>query len=117
MMALLEIRDLLRELRSHPGCPRVNMDVEEGSMVACSAQNGSKTHDAQDDKRRYKGPASGSVRFGGSEIGAEGASRVARLGINMSPEGRLIFNELSVEENLTRRRLLHTQQGRDGGGT
>ena len=28
------------------------------------------------------------------------ASKIARMGVNMSPEGRLIFNELSVEENL-----------------
>ena len=45
-------------------------------------------------------PASGSVKFDGNEIGGRRASRVARLGVNMSPEGRLIFNELSVEENL-----------------
>ena len=99
-MALLEIRDLCVNYGPIQAVRGVNMDVEEGSIVALLGANGAgKTTTLRTISGVIK-PASGSVRFGGSEIGGRRASRVARLGINMSPEGRLIFNELSVEENL-----------------
>ena len=51
----------------------------------------------------------GSIRFDGQNISAEPAESVARLGLGMVPEGRMLFDSLSVEENLlmgalTRRR-------------
>lgn len=99
-MALLEIRDLCVNYGPIQAVRGVNMGVEEGSIVALLGANGAgKTTTLRTISGVIK-PASGSVRFGGSEIGGRRASRVARLGINMSPEGRLIFNELSVEENL-----------------
>ena len=99
-MALLEIRDLCVNYGPIQAVRGVNMDVEEGSIVALLGANGAgKTTTLRTISGVIK-PASGSVRFGGSEIGGRRSSRVARLGINMSPEGRLIFNELSVEENL-----------------
>lgn len=99
-MALLEIRDLCVNYGPIQAVRGVNMDVEEGSIVALLGANGAgKTTTLRTISGVIK-PASGSFRFGGSEIGGRRASRVARLGINMSPEGRLIFNELSVEENL-----------------
>ncbi len=99
-MALLEIRDLCVNYGPIQAVRGVNMDVEEGSIVALLGANGAgKTTTLRTISGVIK-PASGSVRFDGSEIGGRRAKRVARLGINMSPEGRLIFNELSVEENL-----------------
>lgn len=99
-MALLEIRDLCVNYGPIQAVRGVNMDVEEGSIVALLGANGAgKTTTLRTISGVIK-PASGSVKFDGNEIGGRRASRVARLGVNMSPEGRLIFNELSVEENL-----------------
>ncbi|MFR5889246.1 MAG: ABC transporter ATP-binding protein [Oscillospiraceae bacterium] len=99
-MALLEIRDLCVNYGPIQAVRNINMDVEEGSIVALLGANGAgKTTTLRTISGVIK-PASGSVKFDGNEIGGRRASRVARLGVNMSPEGRLIFNELSVEENL-----------------
>ena len=57
-------------------------------------------------------PAGGGIRFGGEVIGAMAAENIARLGISMVPEGRRIFTQLSVEENLR----LGTQMRRDRNG-
>lgn len=54
-------------------------------------------------------PAAGEIRFGGEAIGAAAAENIARLGISMVPEGRRIFTQLTVEENLR----LGTQMRRD----
>jgi branched-chain amino acid transport system ATP-binding protein len=45
-------------------------------------------------------PAAGSVRLRGRELAGRAPEQVARSGIALVPEGRRIFPELSVEENL-----------------
>jgi branched-chain amino acid transport system ATP-binding protein len=42
----------------------------------------------------------GSIRFGGRDIRGQPAYRVAKLGIGLVPEGRQIFPNLTVRENL-----------------
>jgi branched-chain amino acid transport system ATP-binding protein len=42
----------------------------------------------------------GRVRFDGSDIQDTPAERIARLGLCMVPEGRMLFDTLTVEENL-----------------
>ena len=44
--------------------------------------------------------AYGSVHLGETEILGQRGYKTARMGVNMSPEGRLIFAGLTVEENL-----------------
>jgi len=51
----------------------------------------------------------GRIRFEGQEIGGLAAYRVAQRGIGLVPEGRQIFPNLSVREN-----LLATATGNDG---
>src|SRR5689334_18445322 len=42
----------------------------------------------------------GKVRFEGADILTTPAEKIARLGLGMVPEGRMLFDTLSVEENL-----------------
>lgn len=42
----------------------------------------------------------GSVRFDGGDIVKMPAERIARLGLGMVPEGRMLFDTLTIEENL-----------------
>lgn len=46
------------------------------------------------------GSKRGSVRFDGDDIVDTPAERIARLGLGMVPEGRMLFDTLTVEENL-----------------
>jgi branched-chain amino acid transport system ATP-binding protein len=45
-------------------------------------------------------PASGSILFDGKEIAGHPAHRIVAAGLAHVPEGRLVFPELSVKENL-----------------
>jgi branched-chain amino acid transport system ATP-binding protein len=47
----------------------------------------------------------GSVRFDGRDIVDTPAETIARLGLGMVPEGRMLFDTLSVEENLVMGRV------------
>ena len=54
-------------------------------------------------------PRAGDIRLRDTSIAGVAAENIARLGISLVPEGRRIFTQLSVEENLR----LGTQMRRD----
>jgi len=58
----------------------------------------------------YVRPAAGTVRWEGSDVTGAPPERMARLGIGYVPEGRGIFPNLSVRENL----LMSARAGVDG---
>jgi ABC-type branched-subunit amino acid transport system ATPase component len=54
-------------------------------------------------------PAGGTVRLNGEEIGKASSEQLARRGVCSIPEGRAVFPNLTVAENL----LMYTFRGRD----
>ena len=99
-MALLEIRDLKVNYGPIQAIRGIDLDVEEGSIVALLGANGAgKTTTLRTISGVIK-PSGGSIQLAGQEISQFRACKVARMGINMSPEGRLVFSGLTVEENL-----------------
>jgi branched-chain amino acid transport system ATP-binding protein len=58
--------------------------------------------------------AGGQVRLGGGSLRGRAPEQVARSGVALVPEGRRIFGELTVEENL--RLGLAGRRGRSGAG-
>jgi branched-chain amino acid transport system ATP-binding protein len=97
--ALLELRDLEARYGAVKALHGVTLAVEEGEIVAVLGANGAgKTTTL----RTVSGLVdhSGTVVFAGDSISGASPERVARLGIAHVPEGRGIFGELSVWENL-----------------
>ena len=94
-MALLEIRNLKVNYGPIQAVRGIDITVEEGGIV-----NGAgKTTTLRTVSGVIK-PSGGSIQLAGQEISQLRACKVARMGINMSPEGRLVFAGLTVEENL-----------------
>ena len=98
-MALLEVRHLQVNYGPIQAVKGIDLDVEKGTIVALLGANGAgKTTTLRAITGMVK--AYGSVRLGEAEILGQRGYKTARLGVNMSPEGRLIFAGLTVEENL-----------------
>ncbi len=98
-MALLEVRNLQVNYGPIQAVKGIDLDVEKGTIVALLGANGAgKTTTLRAITGTVK--AYGSVRLGEAEILGQRGYKTARLGVNMSPEGRLIFAGLTVEENL-----------------
>ena len=98
-MALLEVRNLQVNYGPIQAVKGIDLDVEKGTLVALLGANGAgKTTTL----RAITGmvQAYGSVHLGETEILGQRGYKTARMGVNMSPEGRLIFAGLTVEENL-----------------
>jgi len=99
MAPLLELDDVHARYGLVEALHGVSLSVGEGEVVAVLGGNGAgKTTTL----RAVSGlvSTSGEVRFAGERITRAAPERVARAGIAHVPEGRGIFQELSVYENL-----------------
>lgn len=98
-MALLEVRNLQVNYGPIQAVKGIDLDVEKGTLVALLGANGAGKATTL---RAITGmvKAYGSVHLGETEILGQRGYKTARMGVNMSPEGRLIFAGLTVEENL-----------------
>jgi branched-chain amino acid transport system ATP-binding protein len=108
LTALLEVEDL-RVGYGFPVIMGISFEVQEGETAVLFGLNGAgKTTTVATIAGLLK-PDSGSIRLRGEEISGRSAPSLVSAGIALSPEGRRVFPQLSVENNLrlgawTRRR-------------
>ena len=99
-MALLEIKNLKVSYGFIAALKGININVEKGQIVALLGSNGAgKTTTLRAISGAIK-PESGSIILDKKDISGQPTYKVAKAGITQSPEGRLLFQELTVEENL-----------------
>lgn len=100
MAKILELRDLCVSYGAIDALKSVNISVEEGSIVALLGANGAgKTTTLRTISGVVKAK-SGQVLLKDEPITNRVPYKIASLGVIQSPEGRLILNGLTVEENL-----------------
>lgn len=99
-MALLEIKDLQVSYGFITALKGIDIKVEQGQIVTLLGANGAgKTTTLRTISGIIK-PLSGKVLLEGEEISGLTTYKIANAGVSQSPEGRLLFSELTVEENL-----------------
>jgi branched-chain amino acid transport system ATP-binding protein len=91
----------------------VSLEVAEGSVVALLGANGAGKTTTLRVISGLLRPTRGSVEFDGRRVDGTSPDRLVRMGIVQVPEGRQIFAELTVRENL----LLGGYARRDLGAT
>lgn len=100
MPALLEARDVWAAYGGLVAVRGVDLGVPEGSLVALLGPNGAGKSTLLRVLAGLHRPARGSVLLGGEDVTGLPAHRLARRGMALVPEGRGIFADLTVEENL-----------------
>jgi len=78
----------------------IDMEVKEGDVVAILGANGAGKTTTLRTISGLIEPAEGSILFYNHEIGKLETEKIAAMGISQSPEGRQVFRDLTVEENL-----------------
>jgi urea transport system ATP-binding protein len=78
----------------------VDLDVAPGSCMCVMGRNGVGKSTLMRTIMGLLRPKSGSITFAGQELSGKPAEARARVGIAYVPQGREIFAQLSVEENL-----------------
>jgi branched-chain amino acid transport system ATP-binding protein len=78
----------------------VSLEIKVGEIVAIIGANGSGKSTLLDAVSGLVHPAKGSIEFEGKNISALEPYRTVDLGISQVPEGRMVFPDLTVLENL-----------------
>lgn len=100
MSALLSARALDAFYGDFQALFGIDFDLGEGETVAIIGANGAGKSTFLRTVCGLLSAPGEAVRLAGAPIGGRPAHEIARAGIAMVPEGRLLFPSLSVEENL-----------------
>ncbi len=88
----------------------VSLKVPQGAIVALLGANGAGKSTTLNVISRLVAPTAGSVRFAGEPIHRLAADAIVGRGIVQVPEGREIFRDMSVRENLEMGAYLRTDR-------
>lgn len=97
---MLEIRDLHVNYGAIKAIKGISIDVKEKSIVTLIGANGAGKTTLLRTISSILKPESGTVNFLGKNIAGMSPDKVVEAGISQAPEGRMIFANLSVKENL-----------------
>jgi len=100
MSALLEVANLSVHYGAIRALKGISFRVAAGEVVALIGANGAGKSTALRTLSGLMTPSGGSIRLAGREIGGLPAHEIVRAGIAHVPEGRGIFTNLTVRENL-----------------
>ena len=78
----------------------VSFDVEPGQVVTLLSRNGMGRSTTVKCLFGMLAGSSGQILVGGEQVRGQASHRIARRGLALVPEGRQIFTQLTVEENL-----------------
>ena len=98
---LLEVRDATVHYHKVAALRGVSLDVPDGSVVTIIGANGAGKSTLLRAISGLETLSEGEIRFGGQRIDGTLPEKVVALGIAQVPEGRRIFPDLTVQENLS----------------
>lgn len=97
---LLTIEDLYTNYGAIRALKGISLEVDKGEIVCLIGSNGAGKTTLVSSIMGTVKPASGRITFAGQDITHLPAHKKTNIGIGISPEGREVFPELTVEENL-----------------
>jgi len=100
MTALLEVENIETAYGSSQVLFGLSLNIEAGNVATLLGRNGMGKTTTVRSILGLTPPCSGTVRFLGERIDGLRPDRIARMGLALVPEGRQIFPNLSVSENL-----------------
>ncbi len=97
---MLEVTDAVVRYGAITALHGITFEVNEGEIVTLLGANGAGKSTTLRMVSGLQPPVSGSITFRGRDISRTRAHDFAKLGVSHVPEGRRIFPQMSVEENL-----------------
>ena len=99
-MAMLEIKDLCVNYGMIKALKGISFEVNEGEVIALIGANGAGKTTTLHTITGILPAKSGSVMFEGTELTKTPAHKIVKMGMAHVPEGRRIFQQLTVLDNL-----------------
>ena len=97
---MLEIRNLVCCYGKIAAIKGISLSVKDGQLVALIGANGAGKTTTLRSISGLLPPTSGQILFDGKDITRASAREILSLGIAHSPEGRRVFPQMTVQENL-----------------
>ena len=99
-MTLLEVRDLRAGYGGSSVLNGVDMTIGDGETVAVLGRNGVGKTTFVHTLMGLVRPSAGSVRLRGRELAGQRTDTIARAGVSLCPQGRRMFDVLTVRETI-----------------
>jgi branched-chain amino acid transport system ATP-binding protein len=97
---MLKMRDVHLFYNKVEALKGISLDVKQGEIVSIIGSNGAGKTTILKTITGLLKPSHGRVTFEGDDITGLAAHNVTRLGISLIPEGRVVFPDMTVEDNL-----------------
>jgi branched-chain amino acid transport system ATP-binding protein len=97
---MLEVRGLEVGYGMLPVLRGIDLAIASGEIVAVLGSNGAGKSTLNNALSGILRPSAGTIRFLDTEISGASPAKIVRLGLIQVPEGRRVFPNLSVRENL-----------------
>ena len=99
-MALLEVKDLSVYYGVIQALKGISFEVNEGEVIALIGANGAGKTTILHAVSGLLSPKAGSINFEGNDLTKTPAHKIVSMGMSHVPEGRRVFSQLTVYENL-----------------
>lgn len=100
MSSILEIKNLVVSYGGIEAVKGIDMQIDQGKIVALIGANGAGKSTTMKAISGLVKPKSASILFDGQELVGKTPDQIVSMGITMVPEGRRVFPNLTVKENL-----------------
>ena len=97
---MLSVRDLHVSYGAIKAVRGISFDIKQGENVSLIGANGAGKYTTQNSVAGLIRPDSGSIEFKGQSIVGVKSHKVVERGMALCPEGRRVFSQMSVSENL-----------------
>ena len=99
-MAMLEVKDLQVYYGVIQALKGISFHVDQGEVIALIGANGAGKTTTLQTLTGILSPKSGSIMFEGKDLTRTPAHKIVEMGMAHVPEGRRVFADMSVYENL-----------------
>lgn len=99
-MSMLSVQDLNVYYGSIHALKGVSLEVNEGEIVTLIGANGAGKSTLLKTLSGLLKPKEGSIHYLGNPINGKPAQSIVKMGVSQVPEGRRVFADMSVEENI-----------------
>ena len=99
-MSMRKVEDLHVYYGSIHAIKGVSFEVNEGEIVTLIGANGAGKSTTLNTVAGLLKPRTGTITFDGKNLAGIPASKIVSLGMALCPEGRRVFQQMSVRENL-----------------
>jgi len=111
MLMLLELREISVHFGKVEALKGISLNVEQGGIVSLVGANGAGKSTTLRAICGLKPPTLGEIWFDGKSIAGMSAQEIVKKGIALVPEGRRVFPQMTVLENLQMGAYLRKDKG------